>query len=309
MATSALSSPGTVPAPRRPRLGKDAQEWLAGYAFLTPALIVLILFVFIPILFALVISFTDWTGIQPPNEAHGVGLTNYQQLINPDLTAGEQFYQALRNTVYYVLIVVPLQTIVALLLAIIINQRFLVAKGFFRTGFYLPSITSSVAVAMIFLFLFNRNGIINLALGGIASIFGGEYRPVTWLNDLHGVFSNIYGLFGLTLANAPDWMKTKVLGWRIWDWIAGPSVTWLSIMLLNIWTTSGTMMLIFLAALQDISPSLYEAASVDGATLWQQFRRITVPMLRATTFFVVTIGLIGCFQVFDQVFVISQGGP
>ncbi len=309
MTTAALNSSGTKSTSRRPRLGKDAQEWIAGYAFLSPALVVLVLFVFIPIVFSLIISFTDWTGIQPPDQARGVGLANYQQLFNPDLTAGEQFYQALRNTIYYVIIVVPLQTILALLLAIVVNQKFLVARGFFRTGFYLPSITSSVAVAMIFLFLFNRNGIINLALGGFASIFGGEYRPVTWLNDLHGVFSNIYGMFGLNVTNAPDWMKTKILGWRIWDWVAGPSVTWFSIMLLNIWTTSGTMMLIFLAALQDIPAQLYEAASVDGATMWQQFRKITVPMLRATTFFVVTIGLIGCFQVFDQVYVISQGGP
>jgi multiple sugar transport system permease protein len=309
MATTALSPTKTLPGPRRPLLGKNAQEWLAGYAFLTPALIILTLFIFIPIIFALIISFTDWTGIQPPNEANGVGLINYQHLLDANLSAGQEFYQSLRNTLYYVIIVVPLQTSLALMLAVIVNQKFLVAKGVFRTGFYLPSITSSVAVAMIFLFLFNRDGIINLALGQIAAIFGQDFRPVTWLNDLHGVFSNIYGLFGLTLANAPAWMKTNILGWRIWDWLAGPSVTWLSIMLLNIWTTAGTMMLIFLAALQDIPGQLYEAASVDGATRWQQFRRITIPMLRPTTFFVVTIGLIGTFQVFDQVFVISQGGP
>jgi multiple sugar transport system permease protein len=83
----------------------------------------------------------------------------------------------------------------------------------------------------------------------------------------------------------------------------------LSIMLLATWTTAGTMMLIFLAALQDIPAQLYEAASVDGATRWQQFRRITIPLLRPTTFFVVTIGMISTFQVFDQVYVISQGGP
>src|SRR5262245_62066847 len=118
MATSSLSASG--PASRRPLLSKDVQEWIAGYAFLSPALIVLIFFVFVPIIFSLVISFTDWTGIQPPNEANGVGFANYQQLTNPDLTSGQQFYQALRNTVYYVIIVVPLQTILALLLAVII---------------------------------------------------------------------------------------------------------------------------------------------------------------------------------------------
>src|SRR5258708_37977807 len=226
-----------------------------------------------------IISFRDWRGIQPANQANGVGLINYQHLLDPNLSAGQEYYQALRNTLYYVIIVVPLQTALALMLAVIVNQKFLVGKGFFRTGFYLPSITSSVAVAMIFLFLFNRDGIINLALGQIAAIFGQDSRPVTWLNDLHGVFSNIYGLFGLTLATAPAWMKTNILGWRIWDWIAVPSVTGLSIMLLNIWTTAGTMMLIFLAALQDIPGQLYEAAAVDGATRSQQFPRIPIPIL------------------------------
>src|SRR5258708_23814516 len=285
MATSTLSPTRMWPGPRRSLPGKNAQEWLAGYGFLTPALIILTLFIFITIIFALLISFTDWTGIQPPNEANGVGLINYQHLLNPDLSAGQEFYQALRNTIYYVIIVVPLQTALALLLAVIVNQKFLVGKGFFRTGFYLPSITSSVAVAMIFLFLFNRDGIINLALGQIAAIFGQDSRPVTWLNDLHGVFSNIYGLFGLTLATAPAWMKTNILGWRIWDWLAGPSVTWLSIMLLNIWTTARTMMLIFLAPLQDMPGQLYQTASVDGATRWHQFPLITIPMLLPTTFF------------------------
>ena len=95
----------------------------------------------------------------------------------------------------------------------------------------------------------------------------------------------------------------------LWDWISGPSVAMFTIMILNTWTTIGTMMIIYLAALQNIPGSVYEAAAIDGASGWQIFRRITVPLLTPTTFFVVTLGLIGTFQVFDQVFVITSGGP
>ncbi|MFQ3660249.1 MAG: sugar ABC transporter permease, partial [Anaerolineae bacterium] len=106
-----------------------------------------------------------------------------------------------------------------------------------------------------------------------------------------------------------DWASTRVAGLTLWDWLSGPSVTMFTIMILNTWTTIGTLMVIYLAALQNIPGSVYEASSIDGANAWQQFRLITVPLLAPTTFFVVTIGLIGTFQVFDQIFVISSGGP
>lgn len=290
-------------------IGKEGQEWLAGYGFVTPALIVVLIFVFIPMIFAFYISFTNWSGLQPPLEAEGVGLKNYQELLLVDGTVRTDFFRAIKNTVYYVIGVVPTQTIISLVLAIIVNQKFLKGRGFFRTAFYFPSITSSIVIGLIFLWLFNRNGLINLGISGVSDFLGIDYRPVTWLNDLNGVIHNFLGLFGLNIRTIPEWMKTNILGQTIWQWISGPSVTMLSIMILAIWTTSGTMMLIYLAALQDIPAQLYEAASVDGATVWQQFRHITVPMLRPTTFFIVTIGLIGTFQVFDQIYVISTGGP
>jgi multiple sugar transport system permease protein len=115
--------------------------------------------------------------------------------------------------------------------------------------------------------------------------------------------------FGVNYVDSASWAGKKYLGLRVWDWISGPSVTLLTIMILNTWTTIGTMMVIFLAALQDIPNSVYEAAEMDGASAWQIFRKITVPLLRPSIFFVVTLGLIGCFQVFDQVYVISSGGP
>jgi multiple sugar transport system permease protein len=293
---------------RRLIFNKNMQERLAGFSFVAPALIVVITFVFVPMVYAFFISFTNWTGLQPPSEAQGVGLLNYQALLTDEGYIRSDFFLALKNTVYYVLGVVPAQTILALLLAIIVNQKFLKGRGFFRTAFYFPSITSSVVISMIFMWLFNRFGIVNYFISQIAAPLGG-YTPVTWLNDPHGLIQNLLQSFGLTLATAPDWMKTKVLGQTIWQWISGPSVTMCTIMLLNVWTTSGTLMIIFLAALQDIPAQLYEASAVDGANRWQRFRHITLPMLRPTTFFVITIGLIGTFQVFDQVYVISKGTP
>src|SRR5258708_35775037 len=246
---------------------KKRQEWLAGFGFVLPALIVLGVFVLIPMMVALVISFTNWTGQQTLDKAQWVGLANYSDLLITDNNIRTSFFEALKNTAYYSMGVVPAQTILALLLAFIVNQRFLRFRGFFRTAFYFPSITSSVAIAVIFLWLFSRNGIINGLL----------HSNVTWTNDLHGLFHNFLGLFGITINTAPELLtKTKLFGQTLWNWISGPSVTMFSIMMLATWTTAGTMMLIFLSSLQEIPAQLYEAASVDGATRWQQFRSITL---------------------------------
>ena len=309
MATSTIGiQKPSSPVPHQTMLNKNMQERIAGFLFVAPGLIIVLLFVFVPMIYAFFISFTKWTGLQPPSEAPYVGLENYQMLLTQDGYIRTDFFLALKNTIYYVLGVVPTQTILALLLAMIVNQKFLKGRGFFRTAFYFPSITSSVVISMIFLWMFNRFGIVNYFIGQLAAPLGG-YTPITWLNDPHGLFQNFLALFGITIANAPAWVKTNILGQTIWQWISGPSVTMMTIMLLNIWTTSGTLMIIFLAALQDIPAQLYEAAAVDGANNWQRFRYITVPQLRPTTFFVVTIGLIGTFQVFDQVYVISKGAP
>lgn len=232
-----------------------------------------------------------------------VGLRNYEQVLVSGRRV-DDFYTALKNTLYYVLGVVPTQTFIALVLAVIVNQRWLKGRGFFRTAFYFPSITSSVVISLIFVFLFARGGPVN----GLLQIIPG-YQPITWLNNADGVIHNLLGLFGITRQNATALTGTEFLNLSLWDWISGPSVTLLTIMLLAIWTTIGTMMIIYLAALQGIPSHVYEAAKVDGATGWQIFRFITLPLLRPTTFFVVTIGLIGTFQVFDQVYVISKGEP
>jgi multiple sugar transport system permease protein len=287
---------------------KKREEAIAGYMFVAPAFLIFLIFLVIPILFSLYISFTDWNGITPltqPNAYQFVGLENYANLTIQNSLAQADFFKALKNTTYYVLGVVPAQTILSLVLAVIVNQRWLKGKGIFRTAFYFPSITSSVVISLIFMFMFTRSGVVNLL---IKAIFP-NYEFVTWLDDANGLFHNILGLFGVTLRTAPEWVRNEVAGLRIWDWISGPSVTMFTIMILNTWTTIGTLMVIYLAALQNIPGQVYEAAYVDGATTWQIFRKITVPLLRPTTFFVVTLGLIGCFQVFDQIFVISSGGP
>ncbi len=287
---------------------KKREEAIAGYIFVAPAFLIFLVFLVIPILFSLWISFTNWNGITPlskPDAYQFIGLNNYNEILFQNGVVQADFFKALKNTIYYVLGVVPAQTLLALVLAVIVNQRWLKGRGFFRTAFYFPSITSSVVISLIFMFMFTRGGVINLLIGTIFP----NYQYVNWLDDPNGVFHNLLGVFGVTLKSAPDWVRNDVAGLRIWDWISGPSTTMLTIMILNTWTTIGSLMVIYLAALQNIPTQVYEAAVVDGATTWETFRKITVPLLRPTTYFVVTLGLIGCFQVFDQIFVISSGGP
>lgn len=287
---------------------KRRQEVLAGFTFISPAFLILFVFLIVPMIAALYFSLTNWNGVTPLTRADAyevVGLENYQRLLLQSGSRQEAFFTALKNTVYFVIGVVPAQTLLALILAVIVNQRWLKGKGFFRTAFYFPSISSSVVISLIFMWMFTSNGIINQ---GIKSIFP-SYQNVVWLNDPNGVLHNLLGLFGITRDTLGDFGKTEIASISIWEWLSGPSVTMLTIMILNTWTTIGTLMVIFLAALQNIPAQVYEAAYVDGATMAQIFRKITVPLLRPTTFFVVTLGLIGTFQVFDQIYVISSGGP
>lgn len=287
------------------------EDLTAGYIFLAPAVLILAVFVFYPILFTLFISFRQWSpaAAVPALEAPFVGLENYANLlIEPGLDRSN-FYRAVKNNLYYVLGVVPIQTFLALLLAVIVNQKLLRGRTFFRTAFYFPSITSSAAISLIFLFMYQSNGLINQFLDAIIP----GYTPFNWIADPRigatGLFHLILGAFGIDIRTAGDWATTNVLGLTLWDWLSGPSVALTAIMLLNIWTTLGTLMLIYLAALQDIPGFVYEAAAIDGASQSDMFWKITVPLLRPTTLFVVTVGIIGTWQVFDQIYVMSAGGP
>lgn len=280
------------------------QEAIAGLTFIAPAFLVLLAFLITPLLIAFFFSLTDWNGRTPlarPGAFEYVGLLNYQQLLIDGRRVSD-FYNALKNTVYYVIGVVPTQTILALTLAVIVNQRWLKGRGLFRTAYYFPSITSSIVVSMIFLFMFSNTGPVNTLLQGLFP----NYQPVTWLSNNDGVLHNIFGLFGITEDSSAFLRDTELFRISLWEWLSGPSVSMLTIMVLAIWTTIGTMMVVYLAALQSIPAQVFEAAQVDGATAWQVFRHITIPMLRPTTFFVITLGLIGTFQVFDQIYVLRN---
>src|SRR5205823_11102140 len=186
------------------------------------------------------------------------------------------FGTALRNNLYYVVLVVPIQTAVSLFLAVLVNRRVKLV-GFFRTAFYFPSVTSSVAITVLFLFLFSPSGVINKLLS-----FLGATGP-SWLFDPRGLFHVILDQFGVhqsphSLANG------FFLGVSYWDWLAGPSIAMCVFIVMAVFTTSGTFMLLFLAALQNIDESVNEAAALDGASEWKKFRHITVPMIRPTIF-------------------------
>ncbi|GAB4528243.1 MAG: sugar ABC transporter permease [Anaerolineae bacterium] len=286
------------------RADQDRGEAIAGLTFITPAMIVLFVFLILPLLMALFFSFTDWSGTRPldqPDAYEFIGTDNYQRWII-DGRRVDDFYRSVRNTLYYVVGVVPLQTILALSLAVIVNQRWLKAKGFFRTAFYFPSITSSIVVSFIFLFLFSAGGPINTILNAIFP----SYETIAWTSNNDGVLHLLLEGLGITERTAGSWAEVEILGLEAWDWISGPSVALSTIIALAVWTTTGTLMVIYLSALQNIPGQVYEAAEVDGATQWQMFRYITLPLLRPTTFFVITLGLIGTFQVFDQIYVLQN---
>jgi multiple sugar transport system permease protein len=294
------------PAPRR-RSRLRGPERTAGWLFVSPVVVLLFVFLLVPILMGLWVSFTSWNGQGSPFQP-GVpvaGASNYTKLFTVDGLARQDLMTSLRNNIYYVAIVVPLQTVLALFLALVVNQRILRAKSFFRTGFYFPSITSSVAVSMIVLFLFTNGGAINAILG-----YFGIDGP-NWFADSRGVLHLILNAIGVADINNPPpaLLDHQLLGLSWWEWFAGPSVGLCAIIGLVIWTTSGTFMLMFLAALQGIPVQLEEASLLDGANRWQHLRRVTLPLLKPTMFLVVTLGLIGTWQVFDQVYVITKGGP
>ncbi|WP_322801032.1 sugar ABC transporter permease [Thermoflexus sp.] len=238
-----------MPRIRRRQLG----EWVAAYVLLSPYLFVFLVFNVFAIAYALYLSFTYFDLFSPPR---WIGLGNYLYLLRDALF----LQKAIPNTLKYVAVVVPVQTVISLLLAFALDQE-IKFRRFFRTLFYVPSVTSSVVISLIFLWLFKKTGVIN-----------------------------------------------QILGLSI-DWLNSPTFALPTIMIVNIWATTGTMMVIFLAGLQDIPVTYYEAAMIDGANRWQMLRHITIPLLRPVIFFVVTMGVIGCFQVFDQIYVMTAGGP
>lgn len=244
---------------RRPSAGYKRDEVVMGYLFILIPMAIFLTFFIGAMVFDFWMSFNHWAITDSPR---WVGSANYNYIFRSDPV----FWTAIKNTIEYALVVVPIQTIIAFLLALIVNQN-IRGKAFFRTTFYFPSVTSSVAISLIFVFIFNNFGLLNTLLGGIG---------------IHGP-----------------------------NWLGDPRYALKSIMGLNIWTTTGTLMIIFLAALQDVPRDVLEAAALDGATGFQAVTRVVVPLIRPAMFFVVANGIIGTLQIFDQAFIVSQGsgGP
>lgn len=276
-----------------PRHIKRTGQEISGWLFCLPMIVILGLFLFVPIVMALWVSFSDWAGRGSPfaNGVDFIGLKNYQDILVTDGLAKSDFGTAIRNNAWYTLLVVPLQTVISLLLAVLLNRKILKARSFFRTAFYFPSVTSSVAITVLWLFLFNASGSINAMLNW----FG--VKGPNWFHDPRGLVHILLSCFGID--NGPAALTQHgLLGISWWDWLSGPSVAMFAIILMVIFTTSGTFMLMFIAALQNIGDATEEAAIMDGANSWQRLWEVTVPQLKPTIFTVITLGIIGTWQVF-----------
>jgi multiple sugar transport system permease protein len=235
----------------------------AAWCFAGPALLVISVFFFLPVLAALAMSLTDFDiyALANLDNLRFVGLRNYVQLLQTPL-----FWQALGNTLYFVAVGVPLSIAASLGAALLLHSRLTRLKGLFRTAFFAPVVTSLVAVAVIWRYLLHtRYGMINYGLGELG------ISPVDWLND-------------------PHWAMPAII-------------------LFALWKNFGYNMIIFLAGLQSIPDDLYEAAGLDGAGVWSQFRYITWPMLGPTLLMVSILSMSGYFQLFAEPYVMTQGGP
>lgn len=235
----------------------------AAWWFVAPALLVIAVFFFLPIVAALLISLTDFDiyALADLGNLRFVGLGNYLKLLE---TPG--FWQALGNTLYFVGAGVPLSIGASLAAALLLHSRVARFKPFFRTVLFAPVVTTLVAVAVIWRYMFNtRYGLLNYVLGSIG------VNPIDWLGD-------------------PHWAMPAII-------------------LFAVWKNFGYNMIIFLAGLQSIPEELYEAARIDGASVWRQFRSVTLPMLSPVVLLVSILTIAGYFQLFAEPYVMTQGGP
>lgn len=234
-----------------------------AWIFLSPAISVIGIFFALPVLAAFVLSFTDFDIYSLGNWDYirFIGFQNYVRILETPL-----FWTALKNTFYFVLVGGPLSVAVSLGTALMLNSKLAKFKSLYRTIYFLPVVSSLIAVAIIWRYL---------------------YHPA------HGLLNYFLSMFGV----API------------DWLGDPNIAMPAIVIMAVWKNFGYNMLIFIAGLQNIPEDLYEAAHLDGASWWQQFKEITVPMLKPTTVFIVMITIIGYFQLFAEPYIMTQGGP
>ena len=259
MAVTAAEVEGTR---RRPAVWRR-REVLAAYLFALPFLALFLVFTVGPVLGSFLMSFTDLrtSDVRSPLAVEVVGAANYT-----DAFADETFRKAAFNTAYFVAVGVPLTMALALAVAVGLNSGITRLKTFFRVGYYLPVVTSIVAVAIVWRFLLEPDsGIVNTLLGYV-------------------------GIDG------PSWLN---------------STTWAmpSLIVMSAWRNMGYLVVIFLAGLQVVPAEMHEAASIDGASAWNRFRHITLPLMRPTLLFGGVITMIGYLQFFEEPFVMTQGGP
>ena len=249
----------SIAAPRRvgSLRAQRRREVIEAYLYLLPTFVGLILFSLGAIVVSVGISFTDWNILQPP---HWVGLSNYVRLFSTPLN-----WQVFGNTLYYMGVIVPVGTALALGLALALN-RGLRGIVLLRSLYFLPVISSTVAVSLVWGWLYNQQ---------------------------FGLINYLLSLVGIT---GPAWL-------------ADTRTAMPAVIIMSIWKGLGYNMVIFLAGLQGIPQELYEAAAIDGAGAWARFRYVTLPLVSPTTFFVVVLSTIAAFQVFDQTYVMTGGGP
>ncbi|MFK3960705.1 carbohydrate ABC transporter permease [Pseudalkalibacillus hwajinpoensis] len=242
---------------------RNAFQARHGLMFIAPAVLILIVFSIVPILIAFFISFTDLNlkGLADWSNISFIGFENYVDLFSDDL-----FHKSVFNTIFYVLIGVPLVIVFSLGIALLLNYGTSKLFTFFRAVYYMPSITNIIAIAVVWGYLYNT-----------------EY----------GLFNYILSL--LSVDSIP--------------WLTEPTIAKLSLIILAVWKGIGINMIIFLAALQGIPKSYYEAAQIDGANRIQVLFNVTIPLLRYATFFVTVTTLIGWMQFFEEPFVMTDGGP
>jgi multiple sugar transport system permease protein len=224
---------------------------------IAPAGLHALIWIAIPVLATFVLSVTNYSVLDP---LRFVGLDNYVTAFSDPV-----FQASIVHTAVYTFFTVPVAMAVAVFLAVLLNQQ-IRARSWYRAAYFLPQVTATVAVAMVWLQIYDpQNGLANKTLA--------------------------------------------VLGINGPAWLADPNYALSSVIVVGIWQGIGIKMLIYLAALQNIPADMYEAAELDGASGWQRFRRITLPMLRPATFFVAVVSVISAFQVFDQIYVLTDGGP
>jgi multiple sugar transport system permease protein len=252
----ALATPGRA-TPSKASRALIRSQVRAGWALLAPALLHSGIFIVIPVISVLVLSLTDYSF---GDSFDWVGFGNYA-----DLFRDPNFGASLWHTVLYAIVVIPISMAISLAVAIGLNQK-IRGLGFFRTAFYIPTVTATVAVATIWLWIYNPGS---------------------------GLANGFLSLFGF----APN------------QWLANPGTALPSLMVVGIWQGLGTKIIIYLAALQGVSRDLIESAQLDGAGRWQRFANVTWPAIGPVQFFVLITSIVGTFQVFDLVYVMTQGGP